>query len=96
MSEHVPAEQTPAEQSPAERSPAEQTPTPPPVTGHQVIDATLAELRDCSPGATGQPVDVGELSAAEQHDRLAAALDVLSSVLESSRDQAQAPIPGVR
>lgn len=68
----------------SEQHPSEAVP-PPPVTGHHVIDATLAEL-----------VDVTDLPASEQHDRLAAGLDVLSSVLESSRDQAQAPIPGVR
>lgn len=80
MSEH-----TWTDSGPVEPAPSDSASTTPPVTGHQVIDATLAEL-----------VGVEELPAAEQHDRLAAALDVLSSVLESSRDQAQAPIPGVR
>jgi hypothetical protein len=57
----------------------------PPVTGHHVIDAALGDLRDLA----DQP-------PAEQYERLATTLDVLTSVLDSSRDQAQVPIPGVR
>lgn len=60
-------------------------PTRPPVTGNAVIDSALEEF--------GRLADV---PPAEHHDRLSALQDVLASVLDSSREAVQTPIPGVR
>lgn len=56
----------------------------PPVTGNRVIDQAAAEV-------TG----LVDLHVEEHHDRLAAVQEVLVSVLDSSREAAQTPIPGV-
>ncbi|MEL4357380.1 MULTISPECIES: hypothetical protein [unclassified Luteococcus] len=56
----------------------------PPRTGNAVIDQALAEL-----------VGLQESDVAGHHDRLAAAQDVLTGVLETSRNAVQTPIPGV-
>lgn len=62
---------------------APSTPAPP-TTGMAAVDAALAEVADLSQ----VPLD-------EHHDRLQAAQEVLARVLETSRDQLQAPIPGL-
>ena len=59
-------------------------PAAPPVTGNAVIDQALREVHDLSDVPVGQ-----------HHDRLSAAHDVLSGVLDSSRGAVQTPIPGV-
>lgn len=56
----------------------------PPQTGNAVIDQALAEL-----------VGLQETDVAQHHDRLSAAQDVLTGVLETSRNAVQTPIPGV-
>lgn len=55
----------------------------PPLTGHGTIDQALADLGDLS-----------RFSAAEQLERLTVAQEVLSRVLETSRESVQTPIPG--
>lgn len=57
---------------------------PRPVTGNAVIDAALVELGT-----------LADIPLADHHDRLAAVQDVLTGVLESSREAVQTPIPGV-
>ncbi|HSN43342.1 MAG TPA: hypothetical protein VLR88_04720 [Propionibacteriaceae bacterium] len=57
----------------------------PPHTGNALIDSALEEFGT-----------LADLPPAEHHDRLSAVQDVLASVLESSREAVQTPIPGVR
>lgn len=61
-----------------------QVPGAPPVTSHAAVDAALADA-----------AAVTALSPAEQLDHLGTAQDLLASVLTSSRDGGQTPIPGV-
>lgn len=56
----------------------------PPSTGNAVVDRALAEVADLS-----------EVDLAEHHERLSGAQDVLTGVLESSRNAVQTPIPSV-
>ncbi|GAA1396214.1 hypothetical protein [Luteococcus peritonei] len=56
----------------------------PPQTGNRLVDQAMAEL-----------ASLAEAPLEEHHDRLAAAQDVLTSVLEDSRGAVQTPIPGV-
>ncbi|WP_203566688.1 hypothetical protein [Aestuariimicrobium ganziense] len=67
----------------SEASDSEQT-SPPPTTGNRLVDAALAEFGDLS-----------QHPPTEHHDRLSQVADVLSSVLENSRDGVQTPIPGL-
>ena len=60
------------------------SPVEPPVTGNRVIDRAVAEV-----------IGLADLHVEEHHDRLAAVQEVLVSVLDSSREVAQTPIPGV-
>lgn len=55
-----------------------------PSTGNTIVDRALSEVADLS-----------EVGLGEHHDRLSAVQDVLTGVLESSRNAVQTPIPGV-